>query len=297
VGYKQRCLDVWRFTLGFAGERYCFNLYSLEIFNWAELPWENVSELDAMKRMQNREKLPRPGGCPTAIYDIMMGCWKLDVKRRSSSSDVLAALQSFAEDPDHKVQHPPFLDWPNLMDIDERLLILKETSSVFPLNLTSETLLVQFDALEIQPNTLTLLEVLGRGQFGTVSKGSFHKLKEDVTVSVAVKQLSGDGVPEVEQKQFEYEARLLTALQHPNIVEVVGVQFKRTPRLLVLELMDCDLRSYLIAHAGELAGQVEALTNTCFQIAHAMTFLERRRVIHRDLAARLEFASVCAFMI
>ena len=105
--------------------------------------------------------------------------------------------------------------------------------------------------------------------------------------SVAVKTMLDNGVPAMELRQFEYEARLLTALTHPNIVKVVAVCFQQSPFMICLELMSGgDLRSYLKEHEAELRQDSEPLLSACLQIANAMAYLEQHRVVHRDLAAR-----------
>jgi len=49
-----------------------------ELFSWAKLPWEEVSDNEVIPLIQRRVKLPYPGPlCPQPIYDVMLSCWKL----------------------------------------------------------------------------------------------------------------------------------------------------------------------------------------------------------------------------
>jgi serine/threonine protein kinase len=122
-----------------------------------------------------------------------------------------------------------------------------------------------------------------------VSLANFQKT-DGSTLQVAVKALHQHGVPESESKQFEYEARLLVALEHPHIIHAIGVCFRSSPQLLVLELMSGgDLKKYLRDNRASLFSLPSSLGRACVQIADAMEYLERKRVVHRDLAARFDF--------
>ena len=49
-----------------------------EMFSWAKLPWEEVTDNEVIPLIQRRVKLPYPGPiCPQPIYDVMLSCWKL----------------------------------------------------------------------------------------------------------------------------------------------------------------------------------------------------------------------------
>ena len=97
------------------------------------------------------------------------------------------------------------------------------------------------------------------------------------------------GSTETEIRQFDFESRLLCALQHNNIVTVLGVCTKTQPHMLILELMKDDLRSYLVKEAEYLCDAPETgrvLLGAAMQVAEAMAFLALKKVVHRDLAAR-----------
>jgi serine/threonine protein kinase len=74
---------------------------------------------------------------------------------------------------------------------------------------------------------------------------------------------------------------------------LVAVCFTTKPHMMCLEFMPGgDLRQYLRNHATELEQHDEeerdVLLSVCLQVARAMAYLEQRRVLHRDLAARLD---------
>ena len=254
------------------------------MFGWAALPWAGVPELEAMRRMQNREKLERPALCPQDVYDVLLECWRLDVSRRAAASKIVSGIEAHMRSQHGRVATGDELEWPELQAIDERSDTADE-HSVTAIDLNDESVLAAFRGLEIGPSDVQIDRELGRGQFGAVCLARLQRGGQ--SESVAVKMLLASGVPETEQRQFEYEAKLLSAMRHRNIVTVVGVCFQSVPNMLVLELMGGgDLREYLRKHAETLVSAVGELSGACLQIADAMAYLERRRVVHRDLAAR-----------
>ena len=52
--------------------------------------------------------------------------------------------------------------------------------------------------------------------------------------------------------EFETEARLLSGFSHPNIVKAVAVSLKSFPAFIALELMACDLLSYIADNRSAL---------------------------------------------
>ena len=152
------------------------------------------------------------------------------------------------------------------------------------LDLDSPALVAAFEQLEISSSQLKLGRELGEGQFGSVHAAMLLLTQ----TQVAVKSLKGQAGGEA-QRKFLTEARILAALKHPHIVRVVGVCFKSTPNLVVVEFMGGgDLCGYLQKHEGSELVRTELLLGALVQIAEAMSLLEKQRIVHRDLAARCD---------
>ena len=66
----------------------------------------------------------------------------------------------------------------------------------------------------------SILEQIGSGQFGTVSKGVWEYLNE--TMQVAVKTLTNTA-SEMDRVKFLQEAAIMGQFYHPNIVRLHGV--------------------------------------------------------------------------
>ena len=74
--------------------------------------------------------------------------------------------------------------------------------------------------------TASLLEQIGSGQFGTVSKGLWTCGKE--SMQVAVKALN-KGASEGEKVKFLQEAAIMGQFFHPNIIKLHGVVTMENP--------------------------------------------------------------------
>ncbi|XP_003741153.1 tyrosine-protein kinase Btk29A [Galendromus occidentalis] len=135
------------------------------------------------------------------------------------------------------------------------------------------------DKWEIDPLELSLLEEMGSGQFGVVRRGRWRQTKD-----VAVKMMKEGTMSE---DDFIEEAKVMTKLQHPNLVQLFGVCSKQRPILIVTEYMkNGSLLNYLRKHEQRLLGQTQTLLDMCKQVCSGMAYLEMHNYIHRDLAAR-----------
>ncbi|XP_021169393.2 tyrosine-protein kinase Fer [Fundulus heteroclitus] len=127
---------------------------------------------------------------------------------------------------------------------------------------------------------VALGELLGKGNFGEVFKGTLQRDK----VPVAVKTCKEDLPPELKIR-FLSEARILKQYDHPNIVKLIGVCTQRQPIYIVMELVPGgDFLSYLRKKKDEL--KTKQLVRFAVDAAAGMAYLESKNCIHRDLAAR-----------
>lgn len=92
---------------------------------------------------------------------------------------------------------------------------------------------------------MQLLEELGSGQFGVVRHGRW-KGKIDVAV-----KLMKEGT--MSEQDFIEEAKVMTRLQHPNLVKLYGLCIEHRPICIVAEFMK---------HGKHLSRHYSALTLT-----------------------------------
>jgi len=133
---------------------------------------------------------------------------------------------------------------------------------------------------EVDPTELTLGEELGSGQFGVVRKGKWKG-----TIDVAVKMMKEGTMSE---DDFIEEAKVMTKLQHTNLVQLYGVCSKNVrPIFIITEYMKHgSLLSFLRRLKTSLYNDHGTLLDIALQVCRGMAYLERHNYIHRDLAAR-----------
>ena len=91
-----------------------------------------------------------------------------------------------------------------------------------------------------------LQALLGAGGMGEVYRAHDTKLGRDVAIKVLPRAMTGD--PE-RLARFEREARMLAALNHPNICAIYGLEEADGLRFLILELVDGETLAQKLAAA------------------------------------------------
>ena len=122
-----------------------------------------------------------------------------------------------------------------------------------------------------------ILAPLGAGGMGEVYRARDTRLRREVAIKALPAALAAD--PE-RLARLEREARLLAALNHPNIAAIYGVEDSGDSRLLVLELVEGETLAEQLA-SGPLP--VEDALSICAQIACGLEAAHDAGVIHRDL--------------
>ncbi|TRY66894.1 hypothetical protein DNTS_028506, partial [Danionella cerebrum] len=118
---------------------------------------------------------------------------------------------------------------------------------------------------EIQRERIELGRCIGEGQFGDVHQG-IYICPENPALSVAIKTLT--------MRQFD----------HPHIVKLIGV-ITENPVWIIMELCTLgELRSFLQIRKYSL--DLASLILFLYQLSTALAYLESKRFVHRDIAAR-----------
>ena len=124
-----------------------------------------------------------------------------------------------------------------------------------------------------------VLEVLGGGGMGVVYRAEDLKLARPV----ALKFLPEEVAEQAEAiRRFQREAQTASALNHPNICTIYGIEEHESKPFIVMELLEGEALSTRVAQSHgplELTAMLEVAIQVCsgLQAAHA------KGIIHRDV--------------
>ncbi|XP_043457805.1 focal adhesion kinase 1 isoform X2 [Prionailurus viverrinus] len=135
---------------------------------------------------------------------------------------------------------------------------------------------------EIQRERIELGRCIGEGQFGDVHQGVYMS-PENPALAVAIKTCKNCTSDSVREK-FLQEALTMRQFDHPHIVKLVGV-ITENPVWIIMELCTLgELRSFLQVRKYSL--DLASLILYAYQLSTALAYLESKRFVHRDIAAR-----------
>ena len=138
----------------------------------------------------------------------------------------------------------------------------------------------------VQWNDFNVIEVLGRGQFGEVSK---IKYKENI---LSVKRLLSQS--EEDRNGFLKEANIMAVLNHQNVVQLKGVCPERCA--ILMEFMSFDFTLFggqeTVSNLADFLHYInridmvktfDFMQNISVQVASGLHYLHKREIAHRDL--------------
>ncbi|XP_060051918.1 focal adhesion kinase 1 isoform X7 [Erinaceus europaeus] len=135
---------------------------------------------------------------------------------------------------------------------------------------------------EIQRERIELGRCIGEGQFGDVHQGIYMS-PDNPVLAVAIKTCKNCTSDSVREK-FLQEALTMRQFDHPHIVKLIGV-ITENPVWIIMELCTLgELRSFLQVRKYNL--DLASLILYAYQLSTALAYLESKRFVHRDIAAR-----------
>ena len=154
---------------------------------------------------------------------------------------------------------------------------------------------------EMSRSNIQSSRIIGKGHFGCVYMGTASKLPTDKrrNIKIAIKTMK-NSAPDSEKQEFLYELeimKLVSSLNHPNIIKLLGCVTKAQPYLIVLELMACGnlqrfMREtktqdvYYNLHGKSDRLNEQHLLKFALDIARGMEGIADLQLLHRDLACR-----------
>jgi eukaryotic-like serine/threonine-protein kinase len=119
---------------------------------------------------------------------------------------------------------------------------------------------------------------IGAGGMGEVYQAHDTKLGRDVAIKILPEAFAHD--PE-RLSRFQREAKMLAALNHPNIATIYGLEQSNGTHYLVMELVSGETLAERVKRDG--AVPIEEALAICKQIAEALEAAHEKGIIHRDL--------------
>ncbi len=118
---------------------------------------------------------------------------------------------------------------------------------------------------------------LGEGGMGEVYRAEDSKLGREIAIKVLPDNVSGNSE---RLERFGREARVVAALNHPNIVTIHSVEESDGVHFLTMEMVDGRTLTEVIPEGGM---EMESLLGVATQITDALAAAHGKGIVHRDL--------------
>jgi serine/threonine protein kinase len=123
-----------------------------------------------------------------------------------------------------------------------------------------------------------ILEIIGKGGFGTVFKAFDEKLHRMVAIKVLSLELSASGTA---RQRFTREARAAAAVTHEHLVTIHAVEEEHRPPYLVMQLIDGMTLQEKLDKTGALG--LKEILRIGLQMAEGLAAAHKHGLVHRDI--------------
>ncbi|XP_062570651.1 tyrosine-protein kinase JAK2-like isoform X1 [Saccostrea cucullata] len=291
------------------GDVWSYGIVIWEVFTHAKVPvlCQNFSK-EGYQKLMDGKRLRRTTHCPEVVYKFMERCWEFNPDNRPDFNVACEMCREFTElypepkeetDRSPHQQEPlppvptvpiePTSPEPDPTDPDPppHLSDSKQTDGqTIPVNPSRPAYLPSEDIkYMINTNNIKLEdEVIGKGHFGFVKRGTYKKGRENIMVAAKVFKAA---VSATIERDMVKEVDVLGTLDHPHIVKFYG--FTKKPELMMIMeyIENGSLRSYLEENRRKKTPVPDSrLIAIAIDITRGMEYLTDVKVFHCDLAAR-----------
>ncbi|XP_016296578.1 tyrosine-protein kinase SRK2 [Sinocyclocheilus anshuiensis] len=81
-----------------------FGILLTEIVTYGDDPYPGMDKMTCVRSIQGGERMERPAGCPEALYDIMLLCWRSNPEERPTFTELREKLMALINEPDSELE-------------------------------------------------------------------------------------------------------------------------------------------------------------------------------------------------
>ncbi len=121
---------------------------------------------------------------------------------------------------------------------------------------------------------------IGRGAMAVVYLGFDLELERRVAIKVLLPDIAGD--PEMADR-FKREAKMVAALNHPNVIPIYGLRNSPTISAIIMQLVDGKSLDVVLRERGSSTLPLSVAALILSQVAAGLEHAHARGVVHRDV--------------
>jgi serine/threonine protein kinase len=137
---------------------------------------------------------------------------------------------------------------------------------------------------ELTHEMIKMEKKLGEGQFGDVYSGTLQRRANGPKIRVAIKSSKIKNLDKPMVQEITKEARLIRALEHPNVVKLHGIAVEKEPLLIVMELVNGGSLDKYMQNNKQIP--TSQRVKMCMDVARGLKYVHAKGLVHRDIAAR-----------
>jgi len=121
---------------------------------------------------------------------------------------------------------------------------------------------------------------IGRGSMAVVYLGFDLELERRVAIKALLPDVAGD--PEIADR-FKREAKMVAALNHPNIIPIYGLRNSSTLSAIVMQFVDGNSLDAVLRERGSSTLPLPVAALVLSQVAAGLEHAHSRGIVHRDV--------------